>query len=344
MSVMSQQLGRGESRPWPAKRPVSSLVALGIVVAIGIEIFTFRNVQMWTPLQGRNWTEYLTSKTSSMTRGDCRLLEQVDAHRKQLMALAAAAVPGPLQGWPPVPVAPALKVDTMYTTSAEMNQTLAESIYKGPSPDDLVPFAWVGWLGIFVLGLVLGIRRNRARARMLAHGRRLKGPQMVTVQEFNQWSGGSGIGFVTTQGKQTLAIPRSLESSHIMIMGDTGAGKSVLQRRVLMQIAGRQETAIVYDPALEYTSQFFNPARGDLILNPLDARCPYWSPCKGSVARGRGVDAGNVALPRQAVREYFFRGRSPKNLRALADAEADTGAVGLVDEPRGRTGPTVERH
>ena len=63
-----------------------------------------------------------------------------------------------------------------------------------------------------------------------------------------------------------------------MMMGDTGAGKSVLQRRVLTQIAERGETAIVYDPALEHTPQFFNPARGDLILNPLDVRCPYWSP------------------------------------------------------------------
>jgi len=34
----------------------------------------------------------------------------------------------------------------------------------------------------------------------------------------------------------------------------------------------------VYDPALEYTPQFYWPERGDLIRNPLDARCPYWSP------------------------------------------------------------------
>jgi len=99
-------------------------------------------------------------------------------------------------------------------------------------------------------------------AGLASTGGGLKGPQMVTVQEFSQWSGESGIGFVTTQRRQTLAIPCSLESSHVMIMGDTGAGKSVVQRRVLMQIAERQETAIVYDPALEYTPQFFNPARG----------------------------------------------------------------------------------
>ena len=43
----------------------------------------------------------------------------------------------------------------------------------------------------------------------------------------------------------------------MMMMGDTGAGKSVLQRRVLMQIAERGETAIVYDPALEHTPPEF---------------------------------------------------------------------------------------
>ena len=192
-------------------------------------------------------------------------------------------------------VAVKLKVYTVRTT--QMNQMLAESIYKGPTPDDLIPLAWVGWLVIFVLGLVLAIRRSRTRVRMIAHGRRLKGPQMVTVQDFNQWSGESGIGFVTTQRNQTLAIPRSLESSHVMIMGDTGAGKSVLQRRVLMQIAERQETAIVYDPALEYTPQFFDTARGDLILNPLDARCPYWSPCEEVLHEAEALTLATSLFP-----------------------------------------------
>jgi hypothetical protein len=41
--------------------------------------------------------------------------------------------------------------------------------------------------------------------------------------------------------------PRDVDGRH-------GAGKGIQQRRVLMQIAERQETAIVYDPALEYTT------------------------------------------------------------------------------------------
>ena len=61
-------------------------------------------------------------------------------------------------------------------------------------------------------------------------------------------------------------------------MGDSGTGKSALIRQILTQIEARGETAIVYDPALEYTPQFYAPDRGDAILNPLDARSPFWTP------------------------------------------------------------------
>ena len=49
---MSQLLGRGEYRGWPTRWPVSSLGALVIAVVVGIGIFTYRNVEMWTPLAG----------------------------------------------------------------------------------------------------------------------------------------------------------------------------------------------------------------------------------------------------------------------------------------------------
>jgi type IV secretory pathway TraG/TraD family ATPase VirD4 len=75
-----------------------------------------------------------------------------------------------------------------------------------------------------------------------------------------------------------VRVPRALESSHFLIMGDSGTGKSALIRQLLLQIEARGDTAIVYDPALEYTPQFYAPARGDVILNPLDARSPYWTP------------------------------------------------------------------
>jgi len=201
---MSELLGRGESRPWETKWPVSSLGAFLLAVVAGIGIFTYRNVEKWTPLQQWYWVEYLTTKSLPTARGEYKMLAKVDAHGKQLMAVDADVVQGPMQGWPPFPFAltpkarkagaVALKVDTVHYGSAQMNQMLSEWIYEGQTPDDLIRPAWFGALGIFVLGLVLAIPRDRARVRMLEHGRRLKGPQMVTVKEFNQWSGGNGIG------------------------------------------------------------------------------------------------------------------------------------------------------
>src|SRR5260370_16550704 len=61
-------------------------------------------------------------------------------------------------------------------------------------------------------------------------------------------------------------------------MGDTGMGKSTLIRQILLQVEARGDTAIVYDPALEYTPKFYKPERSDIILNPIDQRMPYWSP------------------------------------------------------------------
>ncbi len=53
-----------------------------------------------------------------------------------------------------------------------------------------------------------------------------------------------------------LRVPHATEASHFLIIGDTGAGKSALIRQMLEQIEERGESAIVYDPAREYTPQF----------------------------------------------------------------------------------------
>jgi type IV secretory pathway TraG/TraD family ATPase VirD4 len=49
---------------------------------------------------------------------------------------------------------------------------------------------------------------------------------------------------------------------------------------MLSQVDTRGDSAIVYDPACEFVKQFYNPHRGDIVLNPLDARMPYWNPSK----------------------------------------------------------------
>lgn len=122
------------------------------------------------------------------------------------------------------------------------------------------------------------IRRDIRRRKELKYGRRLKGPVLLTPKEFNKTVDGDGIGFATTEAKEMMRIPLQAEAQHIELMGDTGAGKTTLIMQILRQIQSRGHAAIVYDPACEFIQRFYDPKRGDLVLNPLDERCPYWGP------------------------------------------------------------------
>jgi Type IV secretion-system coupling protein DNA-binding domain len=271
---------------WRTKRPLSIVGALFLAGAAGIIVWIFLNAAVFTPLQRYYWDQYLNTEMFQGVRGEYRLLQVVDGRGDHRIAVDSDVVPMSIRGSQLLPFVLSAKarhsgaVDLAVTTviygSAQMHELLARSIYGGRSVEQLSWPAWGTGLGVFVLCILLSVRRKLRPE--LDTGQRLKGPEVVTVSEFNQWSRADGIGFSTTDKNEMLRIPASFESSHMMIMGDSGAGKSILQRQVLLQIAERNETAIVYDPALEYTPQFYLPDRGDLILNPLDARCPYWSP------------------------------------------------------------------
>jgi type IV secretory pathway TraG/TraD family ATPase VirD4 len=75
-----------------------------------------------------------------------------------------------------------------------------------------------------------------------------------------------------------VSIPADLEPQHFAVTGKTGSGKSNCIRQILRQIEARGGTGVVLDPDAEYVSEFYRPERGDIILNPLDDRCPAWSP------------------------------------------------------------------
>jgi type IV secretory pathway TraG/TraD family ATPase VirD4 len=90
-------------------------------------------------------------------------------------------------------------------------------------------------------------------------------------------------------------------------MGDTGVGKTTLLFQLLGQIEDRKESAIVYDPAGEFIQRFYREDRGDVILNPLDARCPYWDPSSElrSPAEARTI-ATSLYQPTNDKKGEFF--------------------------------------
>lgn len=75
-----------------------------------------------------------------------------------------------------------------------------------------------------------------------------------------------------------VPVPRRIEIRHFAFLGTTGSGKTTALRQMLDGIERRGETALVYDTSGEFIAHYYNPARGDIILNPFDARCAFWTP------------------------------------------------------------------
>lgn len=182
-------------------------------------------------------------------------------------------------------------------------------------------------LGLGVLGFVVSIFRSRRSRRAMRRGHALRGPELVTPEAFNRIKQSDGVGFFIDDGRgalgrlargpgrAALAIRSQEESSHFLLMGETGTGKSSLIRQLLKQVADRDEAAIVYDPALEFTPQFFNPERGDRILNPLDTRMPYWCPGDEIQHRAEALAFAKALFPEDRRDNKFFI-ESPRKIFA----------------------------
>ena len=127
-------------------------------------------------------------------------------------------------------------------------------------------------------------------------------------------------------------------------MGDSGSGKSTLIRRLLTQIAERGESAIVYDPALEYTGQFYSPERGDIILNPLDERMPYWPIADEVIRPAEALTLAAALFPETDQGQPIFQTGFAKNYRLTVESEADAPEIAHLVKRRARTGKTTERY
>ena len=73
-----------------------------------------------------------------------------------------------------------------------------------------------------------------------------------------------------------VSYPWRQEQGHAMLVGTTGMGKTVALFELVDEIRQRGERAVIFDLTGAFIEAFYEPER-DVILNPLDARCPAWS-------------------------------------------------------------------
>lgn len=74
-----------------------------------------------------------------------------------------------------------------------------------------------------------------------------------------------------------VSIATQDETKHFKFIGTTGTGKSTAIREILNAALNRGDRAVIADPDGGYLSNFYNPARGDVILNPFMAGALKWN-------------------------------------------------------------------
>ena len=182
-----------------------------------------------------------------------------------------------------------VSVHSLLADEATFTAWLKHSIYGDETVSELLtqPLAASGiCLCLFLLaGGIYDVRRLAAFRK----GRKLRGPDLVSRWEFNGRRKGNGVGFRLENRRnliemlrgpkgRLLQIEQKYEAHHFQVIGDPGSGKTQTIMQILDHAEANGETAIVYDPHLEFVSRYYSVGRGDLIANPLDERCFSWCP------------------------------------------------------------------
>jgi Type IV secretion-system coupling protein DNA-binding domain len=287
------QWGRKETIIFPPHSPIYSYGAIFLAFVLTGFFLYLRFAYGQTPLQQFYTPIYVRSAVSGAfdKRHNYQILYISDGRGAARLATDADIQAGttPVPNGKPLPLAlsptaMAQGLRALYRgpeqkyNDAPLHEYLKTSVFGGDRLRDIYgrPLLF-GFLSLLAQ-LPFSIVKDIARRKRIKYGRRLKGPVMLTPKEFNRTVQGDGIGFKTTEAKEMMRIPIQAEAQHIELMGDTGAGKTALIMQVLRQVQARGQSAIVYDPACEFIQRFYDQRRGDIILNPLDDRCPYWGP------------------------------------------------------------------
>jgi hypothetical protein len=332
--------GRKEyKKPWPSRWHVWTWAAFFLSGVFFFGVFCLDYWHGWTAAERLYLLDYLRSgvrgKASATMTGKYTLLEGVDAKGQAQLILGDEIEP---TTGPDGKLAYRLTDDgikdglvRLQSTTGMYNERALHALMGRWvfRHDDIWgyvarPFGYS--LAFFVLALFVAVPKDRARRMVWKHGRRLRGPELATTAEFNTKLGRSkglrvhlpdGVAFINEEQSwydrtfhKALScwarIPRDREAMHFLIVGDSGTGKSAAIRQMLAQISDRGEAAIVYDPAMEYLPQFYSEQRGDVVLNPLDARCPFWSPGDEVPHEAEALTLAASLFPEQGRENRFF--------------------------------------
>jgi type IV secretory pathway TraG/TraD family ATPase VirD4 len=323
--------GRKETIIWPPHKPIYTFGAVFVAVVLTGLFVYLHFAFVLTPLQQFDLPIFIKTTIGASIRQSSKyqLLLMADKQGHALYAGDGDVAAGstPQANAQPIPLVLSdsarqrgmvylyRSVPTVYQNGSLVGY-FRQQVYGGTTIVGL--FQWPLIFGVVALlaQIPFAIRKDIRRRKEMKYGRRLKGPVFVTPEQFNKAIQGTGIGLKVNHCREMLRVPLRAEDQHFEIIGDTGSGKTTIIMQMLRQIQSRGHSAILYDPACEFIERFYDAHRGDIVLNPLDRRCPYWGPSEELVRRAeaRTVAASLFQSTNDKKGEFFIE--SPQKIFA----------------------------
>ncbi len=320
---MATQWGRKETVLWPPQVPVYTIGTM--ILAVPILLSLLVGLYFAKPFLAREYTgDYLKSAAGAQFKmhNSFRLIFLQGGKRAPRVAQPEDLVPGTMT----LPNGKELSVQLSPEAVAQGYTTLVRGPEKKIADEPLYEWFKAAIFGgddvlsaygpalaeaaiVVTFLLCFAVPLDFKRGKRMKYGRLLRGPVMSDPKQFNEIVAGQGLGIPTDKKGVIIRLPLEAEAKHVQVMGDTGVGKSTLLRQMLSQIEDRKETAIVYDPAGEFIQRFYREDRGDVILNPLDARSSYWSPAAElkNAAEAQTIAVSLYQPPDEKPSEFFIK-------------------------------------
>ncbi len=128
-----------------------------------------------------------------------------------------------------------------------------------------------------------------------------------------------------------LPFVKNKETSHFLITGTTGSGKTNAFHSLLPQIRKRGDKAVVLDVTGDYLSRYYDSSI-DVLLNPFDQRSESWHPWADCYM---GVHYDTLATsfiqPKEGSRDPFWDNASRIVFRTALKKFADKGLIDIEE-------------
>jgi Type IV secretion-system coupling protein DNA-binding domain len=190
--------------------------------------------------------------------------------------------------------------------------------HLGASPGGLTEFA----LGA-ALSLTLGYAGGRVLAEDPARNKYQRGT-VVRAAPPRTSNSAARSAQITLAGRP---VPVRDETKHFKLIGTTGTGKSTAIQEILGSALARGDRAVVADPDGGYMNRFYDPARGDVVLNPFDERSVRWD-LFAEIKTGYDVDQlARSLIPDHEGADRSWRGYARTFFSAVTRQARDAGVT-----------------